>query len=157
MKRIALSTTSDFILVDDDDYVRCLRISWRLNNIKSGVIGRGPSGMTTLARFILTAAEEVDHIDRDILNNQKSNLRQVTKSVNCHNKQAPATNTSGFKGVHWNAQKQKWQARVTSTIKGIKMTTHIGFYSSAQAAANGYDLYVRTMVGLHVLTNKDMT
>lgn len=110
--------------------------------------------MTTLGRFILGAVDEVDHIDRDILNNQRSNLREVTTSQNGHNKIAPITNTSGYKGVHWNKQKNKWQARLTISRDGVKHTHHIGFYSTPEAAAHNYNIFAKLALKDHVLLNE---
>lgn len=154
MRTFKLSTTSDLVVVDDTDYLRCALIPWRLNVGRTGIIGRGLFGMTTLARFILNTKEEVDHIDGDILNNVRSNLRCVTKSQNGHNKHAPSHNTSGYKGVHWNAQKNKWQARITYTRNGIQQTKHIGFYTSAEMAARNYNIYAKLLLGEYVKLNE---
>ncbi len=41
----------------------------------------------------------VDHIDRNILNNKWSNLREITKSGNCRNREKKSTNSTGRRGV----------------------------------------------------------
>jgi len=43
---------------------------------------------------------EVDHIDRDRKNNNASNLRWVTRQVNCQNMGMYKTNTSGHKWIY---------------------------------------------------------
>lgn len=54
----------------------------------------------------------VDHRDMDPANNRWSNLRAATKSENMMNQRAPRHNTSGFKGVTWNAKEKRWQAQI---------------------------------------------
>jgi len=51
---------------------------------------------------------EVDHIDRDILNNRPDNLRWATRTEQNYNKGMMSTNTSGVSGVFWNRRANKW-------------------------------------------------
>jgi HNH endonuclease len=54
----------------------------------------------------------VDHIDHNGLNNRRSNLRSVTRSINQLNHRMQTNNTSGFRGVVWDANRGLFQARV---------------------------------------------
>ena len=44
--------------------------------------------------------EYIDHIDQNSLNNEKDNLRPVTKAINCRNKGMHPNNISGVTGVY---------------------------------------------------------
>ena len=44
---------------------------------------------------------EIDHIDRNKLNNDPLNLRSVTRSVNIRNRVLPASATTGFQHIQW--------------------------------------------------------
>ena len=54
-----------------------------------------------------------DHIDKNPLNNQKSNFRSCTKQQNSQNRNKPKNNTSGFIGVNWMKRNQAWCSRIT--------------------------------------------
>ena len=67
-----------------------------------------------LHRYIMNCPEDmvVDHIDGDGTNNKIENLRVVSIFQNNMNKGTAKNNTSGYKGVCWNKEKQKWQSRI---------------------------------------------
>lgn len=73
---------------------------------------------------------KVDHADRNNLNNLDENLRQATKSQQQANRGRFINNTSGFTGVYWKKQHNKWQASLT--YKGKYM--HLGFYDDKDEA-----------------------
>lgn len=56
---------------------------------------------------------QVDHIDRDKLNNMIDNLREVSQSCNLRNTGNRSTNTSGVKGVHWSSGRRKWKVQIS--------------------------------------------
>lgn len=55
---------------------------------------------------------DIDHINRDRLDNRLCNLRVTSRSTNLHNVGICLTNTSGVKNVSKNAR-GKWQAQIT--------------------------------------------
>tara|TARA_R110000772_G_C13163907_1_gene426248 strand:+ start:195 stop:680 length:486 start_codon:yes stop_codon:yes gene_type:complete len=62
---------------------------------------------------------DIDHIDRDKLNNKIENLRRATRSDNNSNKIAQKNNTSGYKYI----SKTKWNTyRFDLTKNGIRYT-----------------------------------
>lgn len=78
-----------------------------------------------LAWFYMTGEwpnPEVDHEDLNKRNNKFSNLREATRNGNVQNVGNRKNNTSGFKGVSWNAYSKKWMAQIqfnkTSKILG---------------------------------------
>ena len=60
---------------------------------------------------------EVDHEDRNTLNNNKSNLRLGTQLIQGHNRGISLNNTSGVSGVCWHEGYKKWW--VSLTYKGV--------------------------------------
>lgn len=55
---------------------------------------------------------EVDHINRDRLDNRRGNLRIATGAQNGQNRPAIAGTTSRFRGVHWYTASSKWRVIV---------------------------------------------
>ena len=55
---------------------------------------------------------EIDHKDRNKLNNSLFNLKWSSKSDNRHNKGISINNTSGYKGVGYNKTRKIWVARM---------------------------------------------
>jgi hypothetical protein len=73
---------------------------------------------------------DVDHINRDRLDNRIDNLRSVTRSVNCHNIAGRAS--SGEKGVTAASKNRNaWEARITVNRKAI----YLGLYQTKEEAA----------------------
>ena len=62
----------------------------------------------------------IDHINGDVLDNRIENLRAVTHSQNCMNRQMRRNNTSGIKGVHWDSRKDQWIACVGLDYKSYR-------------------------------------
>ena len=78
---------------------------------------------------------EIDHLNHNGLDNQRSNLRMATHSNNMWNRAILRSNTSGFKGVNWNSDEKKWRARITVNCKQI----YLGDFSNLIDAAKAYD------------------
>ena len=82
--------------------------------------------------------DEVDHEDRDRANNRFGNLRLVTRIENMKNTGMPKNNTSGFTGVSWRKQTNKWHAKIGLSGESV----HLGYFSkrsdaiAARKAAN---------------------
>lgn len=75
-----------------------------------------------LGRYLLNIDDEnlyVDHIDNNPLNNIITNLRITTRTQNQINHDIQSNNTSGFTGVTWDNERNKWQARIKYKDKNI--------------------------------------
>lgn len=78
--------------------------------------------------------EQIDHINGVRNDNRITNLRAATNKQNCENKTTSPNSKSGFKGVSFDEQKNKWRARITHNYKEI----WLGYYNDAEAAAKAY-------------------
>lgn len=77
---------------------------------------------------------EVDHRDADGLNNRRDNLRVATTAQNQHNARISKRNTSGLKGVTFNKDRGKWQAKIMRDRK----RHHIGYFGCPTTAHFAY-------------------
>jgi hypothetical protein len=59
-----------------------------------------------------TPEHDLDHIDRNRLNNKIENLREVSKSCNMRNSTQQNSTSSGVKGISWDKSRQKWLAHI---------------------------------------------
>lgn len=78
---------------------------------------------------------EVDHKNRDRLDNRLCNLRIITHHQNCMNMSKPSNNTSGYKGVSWNKNRNKWVSYINFNNKRITL----GYYDTPEQAALKYN------------------
>ncbi len=63
----------------------------------------------------------VDHIDHNRSNNIFSNLRKCTDEMNSKNRCLDVNNSSGFCGVSWDSQENKWCAYININKKRINL------------------------------------
>lgn len=117
------------------------------------IIVDGKRTSTTIHRFILPSDQEVDHIDRNGLNNTRSNLRQATRLLNCANQGLKEANTSGYKGVHWVKRDNKWQTRIW--INGKRKS--LGYFDDVIKAAEAYDSAAFRLHGEYAVLNFPQT
>lgn len=98
-------------------------------------------------RIILEVPDglDADHIDRNRLNNRRSNLRIATRGQNLHNKTKLCTNTTGYKGVCYDKSRGKYMA----TING----RYIGRYPTPEQAAQAYNIKAKELHGEFALLN----
>ena len=79
-----------------------------------GRLGDGSQRTVAMHRLILGALDsplQADHINRDRLDNRRCNLRLVPSRINRQNT-GPQGGRSRFRGVYFEASKQRWRARV---------------------------------------------
>ena len=153
MKQIKIERSDVYVLVDDDDYRELSQHKWYLTS-KGRPIGRvglppiGKLKPIMMHRLIMEARPDqiVDHIDRNPLNNQRSNLRFATHSQNSMNRKARNTR-SGYKGVCW--ADGKWLVQVYLKKKRLHRSSHVDLVE----AAKKYDEVARAIFGEYAHLN----
>lgn len=78
--------------------------------------------------------EEIDHIDGDSLNNKIENLRIASRAQNLQNRQVQKNSSTGFKGVFFDARRNKFFAKIGAFGK----YTYLGAFESAIDAYHAY-------------------
>lgn len=105
------------VLIDDADYSLVCSHKWYLdsNGYAQNRFGK------RMHRIITNYPGEVDHINRNKLDNRRSNLRNANRSLNNFNRSLQRNNKSGVKGVSWCKYKNKWRAQIMIDKKYISL------------------------------------
>lgn len=149
MKEIQL-TQGKVALVDDEDYERVTGAGkWYAAKNSNGkgwyaqrVSGPKPRKTIQLHRFLLNEPiQEVDHRNGDGLDCRRRNLRIAGIVGNRQNRGKRSTNTSGFKGVFFQAG--KWRARLGLGPRGSVTRLSLGMFDTREGAARAYDAAAR--------------
>ena len=82
----------------------------------------------------LERREYVDHINHDKLDNTRANLRLATMSQNIGNSQRSKRNQSGYKGVYFCKNANRWRAKICRN----RHTYHLGLFDTPQEAHEAY-------------------
>ncbi len=141
MKKIEL-TQGKFALIDDEDYNQVVQDKW-FAHFERGRFYAWRSRHTKPIRMhhiilgIPSPGLEIDHIDGNGLNNQKMNLRFVNRSQNNMNRSKKSNTSSRYKGVQWNAHKNKWYAELKYNNKRYCL----GYFDSEINAAKERDCF----------------
>lgn len=135
-------TQNKICIIDDEDFEKIVQYKWYY--MACGYAATRPWDKLTktystiyMHRYILSAEKGmlVDHINGNTLDNRISNLRICSQKENIRNSKMKSSNTSGFRGVFWSKQKNKWMAKITVNYKPI----HLGFYADINDAVLAYE------------------
>jgi len=129
------------------EQIRDSELKWHLTNYGYvgtfwiDEIGNRQQGFLHQAIIQLSGKEipdgyEIDHKDRNKLNNLDDNLRFCTYAQNNQNRGKQTNNKSGHIGVHWSKQAKKWVAQIRN--KGNK--EFLGYFDTAEDAARAYNI-----------------
>jgi len=143
-------------MVDDDVYEWAKKDTWCAKKDKHTTYARRYEGsgdnqkVIYLHREIMgtPSGEDCDHKDGNGLNNQRSNIRNATRSQNQMNSrkvvsQNGKATSSRYKGVYWNKHGGEWKAGIQ--IRG--KTIHLGRFVSEKDAARAYDKEATRLFG----------
>ena len=144
MKEIILKSNKHGVIkfiIDDDEYERVSCLKWypMFDNHKNSyrINSKIDGKIIKIHRFIMNAKknEFVDHINGDILDNRKSNLRKCSLSENNRNKMKHKNGkTSKYKGV--SIQGNRYRARIRFNDKYLSL----GMFESEDKAAIAYNI-----------------
>ena len=156
MREIKLSQ-GKVALVDDEDYDFLSHWKWYAakqhrtfyagRRIRRG--DKWTSERMHRVLFDIPAGKEIDHIDHNGLNNQKSNLRLVTRQQNKQN--ASAWGSSKYLGVC--VYKQEGCTYIAAHIQIDGKTKHLGLFKTEEDAALAYNRAAKEKYGEYANLN----
>lgn len=149
MKKIKL-TNGKYSLVSDSDFFELSKYKWwrtdRTSNqyaersfwdknkkrVRKVLMHRIIMGLKTGDK------RQIDHIDGNGLNNQRTNLRICTLQKNQHNRRRQKNNTSGYKNITWVKETKKWRVAIDYNNK----TYNLGRYKNKMEAKKVRDIWL---------------
>lgn len=110
-------------MVDLEDVDLVMQYHWCLStgHVLSRQTTQSDIWMHRLILGVDDSGVVVDHINRDGLDNRRSNLRVVTPQQNSINRSIQGNNTSGTPGVNFRKDRNKWRAFITVDGKQISL------------------------------------
>lgn len=122
--------------VSDEDEIFLAGFTWKLKGVY--ICGSGNRYKDRYLHRIIAErmgidfTNQIDHRDRNPLNNQRSNLRPATHSQNAMNRKMQANNISNVTGVHWDKDSQNWRASITVRDKKINLGNFDNFKQASE-------------------------
>lgn len=156
VKEIICKTDGAVILVDDEDYPLLARFPWYRGGMgkhpMTFIYGKKDTSQTVyMHQIIMGGVVNADHIDMNVLNMQKSNLRLATYQQNGWNKAKPKRTdrppTSRFKGVTYAPLKGKDRWLVVISLGRGKGVDRVGYFFDEVEAAKAYNKRVLELRG----------
>lgn len=123
---IVIRTKSENYIIDSEDFDLVIKYCWSVLSLKNKYAVTKIKNthdkydnlfLHNLIMGNLNKEYVVDHIDGNILNNRKSNLRLTTLNLNAKNLKTYKTNTSGTKGVCFDKKHGQWTAYIQCNKK----------------------------------------
>lgn len=144
-KEIVLVRNKGIALVDDEDYEWLSNDKWYSVSKYAArlIFVNGAKRWQVMHRLIMNTPDgmDTDHIDRNPLNNQRSNLRFATRSQNMANVPSHKDSVSSYRGVHRHLD--KWRTRIYQNGK----MHEIGVYETPELAAIAYNIKAKELFG----------
>lgn len=125
------------VSVDDEDWDLVSKHKWyvlirgdKVESVQTNVRENGKQTSLYLHQLLMGEVpfgyDNIDHIDRNPLNNCRTNLRFATQREQNINQGMKSTNTSGVKGVSWEKTRNKWVVQIDGK--------HVGRYETFEKA-----------------------
>lgn len=149
--KIIYAINGDSIMVSDCDWLFLCGYRWSLNSwgyycCTSKEIWKGQQihsmpihwFVAKLMNLNISNNFQIDHIDRDKSNNQRSNLRVVSRSLQMFNQNKRKDNRSGFIGVGFKSgqfRSKPWRARIKLPTGEYRF---LGYFATPEEASEAY-------------------
>ena len=123
-------TNGMFVLVDVEDFEFLNQWKW---DFDGRYARRREKGVKIYMHRVINntpPGKHTDHINRDKLDNRRSNLRAIYPKWNTRNTGIRDTNRSGHTGIWFWKERNKWEAYISADYKKI----HLGLFKDMDDA-----------------------
>lgn len=149
---IGFTSKGEEFYFDLEDYDKIKDYTWSIDNrgyVYSSFTENNKTIRISMHRVIMNIQDKfwknaiADHIhgENTLNDNRKSNLRIVTPSQNSMNTKLRKDNTSGFTGVNWDKDINRWISRITVNKKKIKLGTFENFEDAVKSRKEAEEKY----------------
>ena len=141
-------------IFDLEDYDKIKKYTWHLSgreyigtSINVKVNNKINRQTLMIHRYIMDVQDKdwkecvVDHINGNVYDNRKSNLRVVTQQENTMNQKKPKNNTSGVTGVGFYKKNNKWGASIRCGVNTIFLGLFDNFEDAVKARKEAEEKY----------------
>ena len=126
---------------DLEDYEKIKDFCWHRHRdgylrTRVDVYPNGKNHYELMHRWILDIKDtdvEIDHINGNVYDNRKSNLRIVEGSKNAKNLKLYINNKSGHKGVSFSKRENRWKAYIQNDNQKIHLGTFLVYEDAVKA------------------------
>ena len=139
-----------FALVDSETYFILMLADhkWGISShgyVRTSIEIDGKRKILYLHKAIMPAPEgyDIDHINRDKLDNRKVNLRICSRSENLHNQGLRRNNKSGHKGVYFRKDNKKWVAQIGINGKNKNLGSYLTFNEAVRIYEKENDKFMK--------------
>lgn len=130
-------TQGRYAYISPEDYTLIKPYTWRLLKTKHGEYAQSGNGILMHRLIMKPSADlEIDHINRDGLDNRRENLRLCTSSQNKHNTKVRKDSSTGYRGIYYNTKYNKYYVQIKPpNAKRI----FVGAFSNLSEAIKRYE------------------
>lgn len=135
-------------LFDKEDYEIIKPYYWTTSESKTGYaeakdpsIGRNIQMSRLIMGLKYGDKKEVDHINHDVHDNRKQNLRICTRSENNWNIGTRSNNKSGVTGVSWDKKSNKWVVHISYNGKDHNLGAYFDFNEAVKIRKEAEEKY----------------
>ena len=151
---LGFNASKGYATIDKDDKEKADMYNWYLGSDGYVHTKQYKKGRTKSLHTYLMPSDgknvQIDHINRDKLDNRRENLRYCTQSDNLKNKGVYRNNRTGFTGV---ARSSRLVNPYTVQISNDNEQIYLGVYSNKYEAALVYDCAALQLHGEFAKTN----
>lgn len=140
---VKMSNSDNYVLCDIDDWDNLKKYYWRENPRNHYIETSIDRKTVKMHRLLLDKKDGYvcDHINHNRLDNRRCNLRYASTHANNINTKLSKNNTSGYTGVSFIKNCQKWLAYIWIDRKMINLGYYKDINDAIQARKDGEEKY----------------